>query len=244
MSMSDADRQKLSVTFSTIGACPYSRAKRMKHYVTNGLKFRTKDSEKNKKTQNSGLSVVTNGGVAYYVIVTNIIELNYSNKIRHVLFKCKWVDVLSIRGYKIDELGFPLVNFTRLIHVGDELMDEPYVLASEASQVFYVEDKRDKDWFVVVKTKARDVFDAGNGRFSAQDDDGDTYYENFPYNIISDNVASDNIGLARPDVQGTTIDAMVIEENEKKDGDFIDDNDFIDDEVSDEEYNDNEYNDD
>ena len=133
----------------------------MKHYVTNGLKFRTKDSEKNKKTQNSGLSVVTNGGVAYYVIVTNIIELNYSNKIRHVLFKCKWVDVLSIRGYKIDELGFPLVNFTRLIHVGDELMDEPYVLASEASQVFYVEDKRDKDWFVVVKTKARDVFDAG-----------------------------------------------------------------------------------
>ena len=141
--MSDADRQKLSITLSTIGACPYSRAKRMKHYVTSGLKFRTKDSEKNKKTQNSGVSVVTNGGVAYYGIVTNIIELNYSDRIRHVLFKCKWVDVLSIRGYNIDELGFPLVNFTRLIHVGDEPMDEPYVLAFEVSQVFYVEDKSD-----------------------------------------------------------------------------------------------------
>ena len=155
-----------------------------------------KDSEKKKKTQKSGVSVVTDGGVAYYGIVTDIIELNYSNKIRHVLFKCKWVDVLRSRGYKIDELGFPLVNFTRLIHVGDELMDESYVLASEASQVFYVEDKRDKDWFVVVKTKARDVFDAGSGHFSAQDDDGDTYCKNVPYNIISDNVASDNIGLA------------------------------------------------
>nr|POE45680.1 hypothetical protein CFP56_05570 [Quercus suber] len=129
MSMSDADRQKLSVTLSTIGACPYSRAKRMKHYVTNGLKFRTKDSEKNKKAQNSG------------------------------------------------------------------------------------------------------------------DDDGDTYCENVPYNIIGDNATSDNIGLARPDVQGTTIDAMVIEENEKQDGDFIDDNDFIDDEVNDEEYSNDEYND-
>ena len=37
----------------------------MKHYVTNGLKFRTKDFEKNKKTQNSGVSVVTDDGVAY-----------------------------------------------------------------------------------------------------------------------------------------------------------------------------------
>ena len=79
MSMSDADRQKLSVTLSTIGAYPYSRAKRMKHYVTNGLKFRTKDSEKNKKTQNSRVSVVTDGGVAYYGIVMDIIELNYSD---------------------------------------------------------------------------------------------------------------------------------------------------------------------
>ena len=100
------------------------RSKRMKHYVTNGLKFRTKDSEKNKKTQNNGVSVVIDGGIAYYGIVTDIIELNYLDKIRHVLFKCKWVDVLSSWGYKIDELGFPLVNFTHLIHVGDELMDE------------------------------------------------------------------------------------------------------------------------
>ena len=64
MSMSDADRQKLSVTLSTIGGCPYSRAKQMKHYVTNGLKFRTKDSEKNKKTQNNGVSVVIDSGIA------------------------------------------------------------------------------------------------------------------------------------------------------------------------------------
>ena len=50
MSINDDDKHKLSVTLSTIGAYPYYRAKRMKHYVTNGLKFRTKDFEKNKKT--------------------------------------------------------------------------------------------------------------------------------------------------------------------------------------------------
>ena len=34
----------------------------------------------NKKIQNSGVSVVTEGGVVYYGILTDIIELNYSNK--------------------------------------------------------------------------------------------------------------------------------------------------------------------
>nr|POE95835.1 hypothetical protein CFP56_40148 [Quercus suber] len=76
------------------------------------------------------------------------------------------------------------------------------------------------------------------------DDDVDTYCENVPYNITIDNAVSDNIGLARADVQGTIIDAMLIAENDKQEGDFIDDNDFIDDQVSNEDYSDNEYNDD
>ena len=38
----------------------------------------------NNKIQNSGVSVVTEGGVAYYGILTDIIELNYSNKKRYV----------------------------------------------------------------------------------------------------------------------------------------------------------------
>ena len=121
-------------------------------------------------------------------------------------------------------------------------MDEPYVLASEASQVFNVEDKKDKDWFVVFKTKARDVFDAGNGHLCG-DDDTDTYCQNVPYYITADNEVSNNIGLIQANVKGTTLDAMIIAKKYLQEGDFIDDNDFIDDEVSNEDYSDNEYND-
>ena len=39
----------------------------------------------NKKIQNSGVSVVTEGGVVYYGILTDIIELNYSDKKRRVI---------------------------------------------------------------------------------------------------------------------------------------------------------------
>ena len=73
-----------------------------------------------------------------------------------------WVDVHSTREYKVDEFGFPMVNLTCLIHRKDKMTDEPFVLASKALEVFYVSDKREKDdWYVVVKTKARDVFNAG-----------------------------------------------------------------------------------
>ena len=116
-------------------------------------------------------------------------------------------------------------------------MDEAYVLASEVSQVFYVEDKKKKDCYVVVKTKARDVFNDGSGPLCC-DDDIDTYCENIPYNINANNMVSDNIGLAQADVEGTAFDASIIIEKDLQEGDFVDDNDFIDDEFSDEEYND------
>ena len=79
------------------------------------MKFRTKDFEANRKTQNIGVSVATKGGVTYYGVLTDITELKYSEKLQYVLFKCEWVDVDSGRGYKTDKFGFPLVNFTRLI---------------------------------------------------------------------------------------------------------------------------------
>ena len=111
------------------------------------MKFCTKDFEVNSKTQNSGICVVTEGDVTYYGVLINIIELNYSDKYQYVLL---WVDVISGRGCKQDEFRFPLVNFSWLIHTSGRLIDEPYVLASQASQVLYVEDVRHKDWVVVV----------------------------------------------------------------------------------------------
>ena len=71
--------------------------KQFKHYVINGLKFRTKDSEVTRKTQNNGVYVVTEGGVTYYGVLIDIIKLNYFDKYRYVLFKCQWVDVISGR---------------------------------------------------------------------------------------------------------------------------------------------------
>ena len=243
--MTNADREstRLIDTLITLSKGPYTSVNRLKHYVINGLKFRSSNVEGNRKTQNSGVSVVTEGGNTYYGVLTDIIELNYSGNIRHVLFKCKWVDDENRRGYKTDAFGFPMVNFTHSVHGGEEMVHEPYVLASQATQVFYVEDKRHKDWYVVVKTKARDVFDAGSGPHY-DDDDMDEFLENIPYSLTSTDVGRDDLRWGRDDVEGLTIDASIIGPRDNQEIDNLDECEFIDDESNDEDDNEVEYSDD
>ena len=79
-----------------------------------------------------------------------------------------------------------------MILTGGRLIDEPYVLAFQASQVFYVEDMRHKDWAVVVKTKPREAFEVGINASHDDDDDGmGTYLKNVPYNITTDDACDD-----------------------------------------------------
>ena len=156
------------------------------------MKLRTEDFEATRKTQNNGVCVLTEGGATYYGVLIDIIKLNYSDKYRYVLFKCQWIDVISGRGCKKDEFGFPIVNFSRLIHTGGRLIDKSYELTFQVSQVFYVEDVRHKDWAVVVKKKPREVFDVDiNASHGDDDDEISTYLENVPYNITTDDACHD-----------------------------------------------------
>ena len=88
MSMDAFEKKKLSDKVIWLTRYPNNEAKQFKRYVIAGVKFRTKDFEATKKTQNSGVCIVTEGGATYYGILIDIIELNYSDKYRYVLFKC------------------------------------------------------------------------------------------------------------------------------------------------------------
>lgn len=117
------------------------------------MMFRTLAHDIGKRTQNSGVSVSTIDDPTYYGKLTNIIEVQYYDGTRYVMFKCDWADIKKDKGYKEDGYGIELVSFKRLIHTGERINDEPFVLSSQVSQVYYVEDARHPDWAVVVKTK-------------------------------------------------------------------------------------------
>lgn len=132
----------------------------------NGFRFHTHDLESKRTTQNSGVMVRATtssfssstdqnpitGEVAYYGVLQNIIELDYNFDRKVVLLDCDWVS----QGNRIkqDEDGFTMVQFSNL-----RPNNEPYILSSQAKQVFYVADPTEKGWQVAISSKARDEYD-------------------------------------------------------------------------------------
>ncbi|KAH1074763.1 hypothetical protein J1N35_027091 [Gossypium stocksii] len=80
------------------------------------------------------------GNVEYYGLLTDIIKLDYYGKLKVVFFRGDWADVNTACGIKNDQFGFTMVNFSRLIHTGEQLIDEPYVFSFQVKQVFYSKD--------------------------------------------------------------------------------------------------------
>ena len=97
----------------------------------------------------------------YYGKLTQIIEVEYYDRNRYVLFKCDWANITRGRRYKVDEYGLTFVNFKNVIHTRKRETDDPYVLTNQVSQVFYVEDRRNPHWAYAVRTKPRNVYDIG-----------------------------------------------------------------------------------
>ncbi|RVW74534.1 hypothetical protein CK203_053767 [Vitis vinifera] len=68
------------------------------------------------------------------------------------VFKCDWVD--NNNDIKVDDLGFTLVDLTKVAHKSDS-----FILASQAKQVFYVQDQLESRWSVVLSTPQKDLLD-------------------------------------------------------------------------------------
>ncbi|XP_040382650.1 uncharacterized protein LOC102715326 [Oryza brachyantha] len=130
--------------------------------IINGIRFNTVAREKAKKTQNCGIKTAgthNSETIDFYGMLTEIIELSYiqnSNKTHSViLFRCEWYD-LEGKKYRMKNDGY-----LKSINVGSRwYKDDPFILATQASQVFYLEDtKLGKNWRVVKDFNHRHIFD-------------------------------------------------------------------------------------
>ena len=78
---------------------PNKIVNRYNGFIINGFKFHTREREKFRKTQNSGVMVEADGK-SYYGALKDIYELDYYGKFKVVLFRCDWIDINSPRGFK------------------------------------------------------------------------------------------------------------------------------------------------
>ena len=117
-----------------------------------------------------------------------------------MLFRCDWVDIRPSRGLKKDKYGFPLVNFSRpLVHTGIELKDDPFIVSSQARQVFYIEDVKDVGWLHVNVNYPRDTYDMGK---KANEEDEDSYTQCMPCNLPHLDDVNERPIWHRRDIQG------------------------------------------
>ncbi|WMV09569.1 hypothetical protein MTR67_002954 [Solanum verrucosum] len=123
-------------------------------------RFHVEDYDKKLRTQNCDVVVLGENdkdseNLDYYGVLTDVIELQFVMDRRVVLFRCNWFDMYDeIKGVKKDEYDFVSVNPGRFLKI-----NEPFVLANQASQVFYANDNSNKGWLVVMKTQPRDSFE-------------------------------------------------------------------------------------
>jgi len=112
-------------------------------YEINGNTFYTIAQDKKSTNQNSGVrfdAAKDNGGKdTYYGYIEEIWELDYGPSFKVPLFRCKWVK-LTGGGVNVDQqYGMTTVDLNNLGY-----RDEPFVLAKDVAQVFYVKDMSTK----------------------------------------------------------------------------------------------------
>ncbi|XP_059669134.1 uncharacterized protein LOC132314273 [Cornus florida] len=136
-------------------------------YVINGQWFRTIDVVRT--TQNSGVAVEAEtmcrssakdtsqvvGKISYYGVLRDIVLLDfYTFKVP--LFYCDWANIRN--GVKVED-GHTLV---KLPEGQSQFEKDPFILASQAKQVFYSRDTETSIWYVVLKAPPRGFLEFEN----------------------------------------------------------------------------------
>lgn len=140
---------------------PNTIARRFSGYVINGYRFHTRQCDARRKTQNSGVTLVSMSKnfartkdenpitkpLTYYGSITSIIELDYYGNFKFVLFRCDWFE-----GEE-DKYGMTCVFFSKRCYI-----DYLFVLASQVNQCFYIQDPFDENRNYVMKTISKDFY--------------------------------------------------------------------------------------
>ena len=202
----EESRVSVSQTLRWMSHGPKAHVLSYSGYIINGFRFFTKDRDDTSSVQNSGVAVMAEtmqvcsskdkkpivSDMTFFGTIQQIWELDYVVS-KVVVFKCKWVD--SSRGVKVDD-GFTVVDLSKTSHKSD-----PFILADQVKQVFYVEDGMDTSWSIVVPNLKND--------FASPIPEDDVDYEAPATELFSDAESSDSTDdetCLQIDEEGTWID--------------------------------------
>ena len=182
----------------------------------NGVKFVAYKRDIRRKTQNSGVFVHGLQNEEYYGVLEEIFQLSYLNGNFVVLFKCRWFDNRKIKRYK---------NRTSIFVKDLRYETEPFILANQAKQVFYLDDLfNGPNWKVVEHFSHRHIWDIPEDALDVQPPiDQDNVSSTFNLTVEEPNI--DTMTFNRADVEADVVVTSTIDQITELpvDDDFIND---------------------
>ena len=129
--------------------------------IVDGVRYHTVERESSRRTQNSGVMVEGSHNredIDFYGQLKEVLQLQYnsdaSNQRTVVLFKCDWFDTCSKKS-RMKNGGY----FKSISHGSCWYKDDAFILATQATKVFYLDDnKHGEPWKVVQKFSHRHLW--------------------------------------------------------------------------------------
>ncbi|CAN1289717.1 hypothetical protein LINPERPRIM_LOCUS20406 [Linum perenne] len=170
---------------------PVSSVTKYTGCIINGVRFHTKDREMRRKTQNSGIVVEGNHLdeiIHFYGVLVDIIELDYVRDKHIYLFYCDRYDVEKRKSRIVNDVPVTSIRVDQIWYSSD-----PFVLASQVPQVFYINDpKLGSNWRVVQNFNHRHIFVGELENPNALDGDDDAYQDEEVTNNASGMIGNDH----------------------------------------------------
>ncbi|KAL4578884.1 hypothetical protein LXL04_015015 [Taraxacum kok-saghyz] len=167
---SDGSNNHLKV----IARKPSRLVKSHKGYFVKGYKFHTRKHGDGRITNNCGVCVrgttYNDEESDYFGLLDEVLEVDYlgSERCIVVLFKCTWFD--NAHGVKVHQNKLIDIKPKSRLQTND-----PFVLASQVEQVYYTPypavTRDTKDWWAVIKTKPRGIYEVSEGISKIVDDE-------------------------------------------------------------------------
>jgi hypothetical protein len=201
--------------------------------IVDGVRYHTIDREKNRKTQNSGVMAdgTHNGeNIEFYGCLKEIIQLQYNaDSGGHrsvVLFRCDWIDTNSKKAKMKDDGFFKSIN-----HECYWYKDDPFILSTQSTKVFYLQDtKHGGSWRVVQKFTHRHLWSVAENSDEIPKSVGLTYQDDecvdFPIQHNDVNLDNEKSGIEN----SFNVDASVVEDLHRQREDEGEENYFEDEE--------------
>ncbi|KAA0050362.1 uncharacterized protein E6C27_scaffold88G00940 [Cucumis melo var. makuwa] len=130
--------------------------------IVGGVRFHIIELDSRRTTQNSGIMVIGESDASgtndnnFYGVLDEVLHVQYPLGINVWLFKCRWYDTDVNKSQRTHiEVGYKSLNTSRFWYA-----EEPVILATQAHQVFYVDDpKNGSNWKVVQVIQNKRIWD-------------------------------------------------------------------------------------